>query len=569
MKITEIAKPQKITILDLFENRAQYNQMMAGLVKAGLVNQDYVDRYISNFRTHLKRNDRIVWALSWLRRYILVEDWRDAGDNEEQKAIISQLYKKATKGIDIQTDNDAVKNAGVFSLYFLNPHSLAHLASNFEQIQSINELQWDVSVPPGSMMSTIRDLEQQWVEAQRQIIEPEEGDEVILSYDNGKYGWVLLDRESCDTEGEAMGHCGNTATPSPGDRILSFRSLFGRTQKPHLTFILGQNGYLGEMKGRANTKPAEKYHPYIIDLLKQDFVKGIRGGGYAPDQNFELSDLEPDVSGELLKIKPSLGRAVDLWMMNDKIYSPEIGKKLAIEIEDSPLDIISFDIATGNIIIDAFKDLTKVADYVHDADLERLSQYEMFGGNNYLDIDPHIDSYAIQSIYDDLESPIQEAIIQYLKKNEEWDEDLDIADMINDSYGDVGSAFASGISDGYQLGTEREMWDNVRDWLSSNHFKPIDDSIMQNIESVNKHLHNIMTKDNFSDYGYALVIPAILVLSEIKYGNLNLQEDYYSMDWDDVIAFDNFSMPYDGYEEFDHEAAVNRTREALQEFIDW
>jgi hypothetical protein len=72
--------------------------------------------------------------------------------------------------------------------------------------------------------------------------------------------------------------------------------------KPNLTFILKSGEFLGEMKGRGNQKPQEKYHSYIMELLlyKKNgkyLVSGIEGGGYAPERNFDLEDL----SDQLLK----------------------------------------------------------------------------------------------------------------------------------------------------------------------------------------------------------------------------------------------------------------------------
>jgi hypothetical protein len=58
-----------------------------------------------------------------------------------------------------------------------------------------------------------------------------------------------------------------------------------------LTFILEKNGYLGEMKAKANLKPAEKYHANIMQLLLNPIVKGIKGAGYAPYMNFSIFDL--------------------------------------------------------------------------------------------------------------------------------------------------------------------------------------------------------------------------------------------------------------------------------------
>jgi hypothetical protein len=61
------------------------------------------------------------------------------------------------------------------------------------------------------------------------------------------------------------------------------------------------------MKGRANNKPDAKYHPHIIELLRLPLVTGIRGGGYAAEQNFALSDLPKAIENDLVEQKPELG----------------------------------------------------------------------------------------------------------------------------------------------------------------------------------------------------------------------------------------------------------------------
>jgi len=38
------------------------------------------------------------------------------------------------------------------------------------------------------------------------------------------------------------------------------------------------------MKGRGNDKPAPKYHPYVVELLRHHLIRGIKGGGYAGKQ---------------------------------------------------------------------------------------------------------------------------------------------------------------------------------------------------------------------------------------------------------------------------------------------
>ena len=119
-------------------------------------------------------------------------------------------------------------------------------------------------------------------------------DKVILKYPDG-HVWVLRNKSHCREEGDAAGHCGNSAGYEYGERILSFRKEVKEDGEvkhyPELFFVLDENGLLGEMKGRKNSKPGKRHKRYIIDLLKQPIVKGLKGGGYKPEANFSLSDL--------------------------------------------------------------------------------------------------------------------------------------------------------------------------------------------------------------------------------------------------------------------------------------
>lgn len=137
----------------------------------------------------------------------------------------------------------------------------------------------------------------------------------VLSFPDG-YSWVDLERGYCEIEKDTMGHCGNVGA-KPGDTILSLRD---KKNTPHLTFILN-NGVLGEMKGRGNDKPAPKYHPYIIELLKLPIIKGVKGGGYLPENNFKLNDLNDNQLEELLKTKPKLKNSLIMGKFEDGLLA--------------------------------------------------------------------------------------------------------------------------------------------------------------------------------------------------------------------------------------------------------
>lgn len=293
-----------LEIIRLDENQAQYQQMLAGMVTNNVIGQLYADGILKTARTTLKRNDRIVWWLKWYRlskTYYVIDRILKHPGNEDRAAESKQVFQKITK-----TNYDSVNRGEVnrFRMSFENEFSMEHIAYQLT-IPTVDQYVWNINTPPTQLAADLTNLEFEHNARQSEFLTLEPGDKVIIDY--GKSVWVLLDRGACSAEGDAMGHCGNVPSERDGDRILSFRSkVDGGKQKPHLTFILHEDGFLGEMKGRANEKPNSKYHPYIVDLLKQDFVKGIEGGGYAPEKNFSIWDLSTAQALELLTANPKL-----------------------------------------------------------------------------------------------------------------------------------------------------------------------------------------------------------------------------------------------------------------------
>lgn len=151
----------------------------------------------------------------------------------------------------------------------------------------------------------------------------------VLNFPDG-YSWVDLERGYCEIESETMGHCGNQGA-NPGDTILSLRD---NKNRPHLTFILNK-GNLGEMKGRGNDKPTPKYHPYIIELLKMPNIKMVKGGGYLPENNFSLSDLNQEQLKDLFKDKPDFEMDFYLDQLSNAIQRKNIPTEILIRFKNS------------------------------------------------------------------------------------------------------------------------------------------------------------------------------------------------------------------------------------------
>jgi len=299
----------------LFENKQQYQQIMDTMINGGVINQNMANDLLKEVKSFLKRADRIIWWLRWFRiaqtgdtiksNIADVKDDTDKSEDEKTQEIarLENLFKKITKKDYDYYENSISIIRNFDDLFHIG--RLEHWSAMFEQSPQVNQIEWEVNLLPNELQIKLIEAEEEWGKKQAREIEPEPDDKIIIDY--GKYAWVKLDREYCETEGKALEHCGNMGTPEEGDRILSFRTkVDDKKQKPHLTFILDKNNYLGQMKGRRNQKPDDKYHPYIIDLLQKDFVKGIKGGGYLSQNNFSLSDLDEEQRKALISEKPTL-----------------------------------------------------------------------------------------------------------------------------------------------------------------------------------------------------------------------------------------------------------------------
>jgi len=315
-----------------------------------------VKNCISWARRILKKNDRIVWFLRWAR-VILRQQAKDSID-----AAMAELNKS------LKTN---YTRADVMSIRTMES-SLEHFMQS--DVRAIQNTVFDKQTP-AKLFDTLRELENQhvskagddhdakeWAE-DKQLIEQHSDDDVIMKFPDG-YCWVDLNTPADDDEGKAMGHCGNRASYKSDETILSLRKNVNYQGKkwwrPVCTFILDGNRYLGEMKGRGNDKPAARYHPYIIALLKSKYVEGIKGGGYMPRNNFSLDDLDDSQRNELIEMKPELGGLLPLYRKEGMTSRVE-------DMIDRSLE--SLNISTYGVTYDKSKKQFKVASW---RDFERF-----------------------------------------------------------------------------------------------------------------------------------------------------------------------------------------------------
>jgi hypothetical protein len=108
-----------------------------------------------------------------------------------------------------------------------------------------------------------------------------------------------------------MGHCASTR----GDTLYSLRETKRindkfTLSKSHLTAAIqwgGSGDKILQLKGQKNSKPAEKYHKYIVELLITDKIDIIGfGSEYDSASDFKITDLGDESLKVIIEEKPEL-----------------------------------------------------------------------------------------------------------------------------------------------------------------------------------------------------------------------------------------------------------------------
>jgi hypothetical protein len=149
------------------------------------------------------------------------------------------------------------------------------------------------------------------------------------------FAWFLHTEASSEIEGQWLKHCGNTAAPRPGDRLVSLRELVVEHEvecwRPRLTGVLDARGWLVELKGASNTKPSRNYHYLIAWLIAQPAVKGVGTGLRSlREKDFRWWDMDHELRWWVLDRRPGLrglnyaSEEVDLEVIQRKRPTPPL-----------------------------------------------------------------------------------------------------------------------------------------------------------------------------------------------------------------------------------------------------
>ncbi len=360
-----------------------YEAMFDGLLRLNPQLRQQIAVQIDWARRVLKKNDRIVWFLRWVKLWFLsagVTGMPSTNPANTTAAGVTGLgnIPAPTGGLAGMQQHNRRFGTAYGTGDLMSAPALKQQLGHFLSLP-VPEIQSHVfqTERPRQLFDLFGRFEAVWrqrIEEEKSLITPESSDEILIAFPDG-FAWWLLPRGGCPAEAQAMGHCGNVPSERPGDRILSLRRKVQRGDivrwYPVATFILDRDGQLGEMKGRGNDKPSPKYHPYIVQLLRHHLITGIKGGGYMPENNFSMSDLDPVTREQLIREKPELKGLLGYYEeegMTDRVLAMLDN---ALASRDLP-EYESFDAVKRDFILSTYRDLEQFVSTNGDEVLEQL-----------------------------------------------------------------------------------------------------------------------------------------------------------------------------------------------------
>jgi hypothetical protein len=373
---------------NLLEARADYftlfNPLIAIVKKHNLEAniEDIIKAKINAARQKTgTRYNYMMYYLKMVRGFLASHFIARVSDVEDRKTLTKMMdtapkYQKTDRGVPTRSNLDKI-------------------LTDFQHFLSYGYKPIEDYIPAKAYFDVLDDLGDLETKYQEQnetddtrFLQLQDGDKIFKEYPDG-FVWVMLNRHSCRQEANAMGHCGNSGG-NYTDRILSLRKKEVRNGEtyyiPYLTFIYNpETKLLGERKARYNEKPAKRYHPYILDLLRMDMVQGMEPEDtqYAPENNFQYDDLSPEQREQLFKNKP--------------ILSVTDGAKLS-EFSDDMKEVIvsriNSEVGHGQIFYDKEKNKIFVTIYTESvmddrlikfvSDVHRYSDFGYLYSNDYL-----------------------------------------------------------------------------------------------------------------------------------------------------------------------------------------
>lgn len=497
----------------------------------------------------LRKDDRQVWISRILRIDILETFLKRVDRHPEEKVeaakkLLDKYLREYEKSAGVSYERDMA----TYDPLSLLDHMFHLKGIEYQPLQNLVFLG---SV--GTVLGQARELEEKMRDENERTIRLQKGntysddDEIIIR--DGEWVWVKLDRSECSIEAKAMGHCGNSSGSSD-ERILSLRKIVGEDQegellRPQATFILDQHGYLGEMKGKFNQKPAPDTYPMIVRLLLSDTIRGIKGGGYAPENNFDLTDLPEHIAQEVTEKKPELLPATARFERAKG--NPEATAAIMLDLGSLIAAKTDNKLLNPRVVGERL-----VLDYLPDDDIE--SEIESFrDSSNEMDVHFEITEIELASMLYDL--PLSFAAIFYRRANEIADEnddedfdgssDSSVVQILQDAGDDLFEALDNACIEATYNATNEGITEDIRYAINSG--------------LASSDIGNIETSDGPTGFMITLHISEVVKLAE--------DDDEYFDNWGDFSPFSD-SVSFSPIETEQKEPSREQYIAALRNVLD-
>jgi hypothetical protein len=263
-----------------------------------------------------------------------------------------------------------------------------------------------------------------------------ENNPIILDFrgaDGLGFYWANLETNNSSEECDRMGHCGRSSYGN----LYSLRQVIRLNDKytlnkSILTAAIGEDGIMYQLKGGKNSKPEDKYHPYILPLFElkkgdgEYFITGF-GSEYDAARDFKLTDLGDDIIRKLFSERPELFNKRGL---KKKLFKMGLIDKLPDEYISIEIDLDRIDrYVDGN-----YKVGSRTDKY---GNKEDIGLFEKILGGDIWDLwdNYDVDWKAALQYHADRDSEAR--IIEILKtmankSGVEFDIDLSLEDMIEE-----------------------------------------------------------------------------------------------------------------------------------------
>jgi hypothetical protein len=279
----------------LIEARAAseyYNDKFSNPIFDPFKNQ--ITERINQILNNTSKNHQIEWILTWTKAmyYIRIKpsDEREAHYNKFFNKLAAKI--KNTAADELKKYSSETYDAGITFI----SRAIHYLNLNLPEINNISWI--DPFILPDALFQKFYEIEEEYKENAGGMLPLDDLDDIILTIknDTSNKTWIWVKRKTNSLprkECDVAGHCGTNTNADYFLRLSEYKFIDGNNfHMPKLWFAMSGKT-LKESKGTANSKPAEKYHKFIVDLIIAGKLTKInQQGSYSPEDNFSLDDLD-------------------------------------------------------------------------------------------------------------------------------------------------------------------------------------------------------------------------------------------------------------------------------------